>query len=1198
MHIKQVIIRGFKTYKDQVSLDDDFHPGVNVVVGFNGSGKSNFFNAILFVISDHFGALRPEVRKSLLHEGAGPTVLTAFVELVFDNTDRRLPIDKDEVRVRRTIGAKKDDYSLEGKNATKSEVFDLLESCGFSKTNPYYIVQQGKISELTLMDDRRRLELIKEISGAGVYDARKAESEKLLEEMQARRLKTDEVVGVIAQRIKNLEEEQRELVEYQQLERSRRCLEYELTDRDWTTARQKLDELEVERRDLTAKLNKEQRSATALRSQLADVEAEVQQVTLERQRMEVERQATERTRTARIEELTRAKLELDDETRRAKDADKARAEAQAEVKRINAEMGKVQKEMREQEPQLAVETAKRRELMQRKQIAEAQREQFLAKQGRRSQYSSIQQRNKALGEEIKARKERKEQAAKKLKDCEAEIKHAEVSARKVVQSAEARRVDMERLEQELVGPLQKSLAKVGEQLEQCAEKRRLLAQDREKLAREKEEAERQEAQCTQRVESTMSRPQRNALTEVRRWVKEHNLEDAVYGTLLENMEMSQTYAVAVESTAGNSLFNLLVRDDDIASQIVAVVRKSSLGSIVCTPMNQITARPRQNYPKIEGVKPLVDVISCPPWASLAVHQVFGRTVICSTLELCDEVSKRHGLDAITLDGDKVSSRGPMTGGYQDPSRFVRVTFQQKARLAGRRIQQLSPELEEAERKAQEMAAQLESLHSERRRYQDSRSQKRTELAQTAETAQEAEGQVLRYTEAVRRHRERRDEVQNYLAECEAAIEAMEAEKMTDKLSDLSNEEEARLRQLSQELREIEAQVEASEQSCHTLQRALKGRELHLQDVLRKRLHDLESELIRDPQVEHEEQVLERSKAVTRLQQEEKELDANLQATGERLSELDVTLASKGQSRERITAEDRELQAMISLASDALDDITTKLTNLEKKKNEADEKLRSLTILPADMVQFKELSPTNLEHELRKTNKALGKFEHVNKKAIDQFTMFTDQLKDLEEKRKEIDESRGAVEGFMRRVDEQREETLLQTLQKVDQHFRDIFSDLVRGGCAKIRMLKPGDVADGTDADNGDQTSGVRIEVSFTGQNTSFLTMAQLSGGQKTVVAIALIFAIQRLEPAPFYLFDEIDAALDTQYRTAVARLISRDAKNAQMVITTFRPEIIETADQFYRVYQKNRVSRIECVKREEAKKVIEEQTRLERPEDA
>jgi len=223
----------------------------------------------------------------------------------------------------------------------------------------------------------------------------------------------------------------------------------------------------------------------------------------------------------------------------------------------------------------------------------------------------------------------------------------------------------------------------------------------------------------------------------------------------------------------------------------------------------------------------------------------------------------------------------------------------------------------------------------------------------------------------------------------------------------------------------------------------------------------------------------------------------------------------------------------------------------------------------------------------------GKFEHVNKKAIDQFATFTDQLHELEYKRNKIDESRESIQSFIKQVDAQKEETLLQTLQQINQHFQEIFSELVRGGMAKLRMLQPDDVID-DDMEDADQKRGVRIEVSFTGQNTSFLTMAQLSGGQKTVVAIALIFSIQRLEPAPFYLFDEIDAALDTQYRTAVARLIARDAKNAQMVITTFRPEIIETADRVYRVYQKNRVSRVECVHRQEAKRVIEEQTRLEK----
>eukprot|EP00435_Cladocopium_sp_Y103_P020117 s2378_g4.t2 len=227
MYIKQVIIRGFKTYKEQTTLDEDFSPGTNVVVGFNGSGKSNFFQAILFVLSDQYSSLRAETRKALLHEGAGQAVLTAYVEVVLDNSDRRIPLDNDTVSIRRLIGVKKDDWLLDGKHATKAEIFGLLEGAGFAKTSPYYIVQQGKVSELTMMTDSQRLGLLKDISGAGVYDERRAESVKIMEDTAMRRTQTEGLVQEIEQKLQTLEEEQRELRECEKLEARRRTLEYD-----------------------------------------------------------------------------------------------------------------------------------------------------------------------------------------------------------------------------------------------------------------------------------------------------------------------------------------------------------------------------------------------------------------------------------------------------------------------------------------------------------------------------------------------------------------------------------------------------------------------------------------------------------------------------------------------------------------------------------------------------------------------------------------------------------------------------------------------------------------------------------------------------------------------------------------------------------------------------------------------------------
>ena len=140
----------------------------------------SIYLAIQFVLSDEFNHLRPEQRQALLHEGTGPRVISAYVEIIFDNSDNRLPIDKKEVSLRRVIGSKKDQYFLSKKMVTKADVVNLLESAGFSRSNPYYIVKQGKINQMATAPDSHRLKLLREVAGTRVYDERKAESEAIM----------------------------------------------------------------------------------------------------------------------------------------------------------------------------------------------------------------------------------------------------------------------------------------------------------------------------------------------------------------------------------------------------------------------------------------------------------------------------------------------------------------------------------------------------------------------------------------------------------------------------------------------------------------------------------------------------------------------------------------------------------------------------------------------------------------------------------------------------------------------------------------------------------------------------------------------------------------------------------------------------------------------------------------------------------
>jgi len=201
--------------------------------------------AIRFVLSDAYTSMGHEERQSLLHEGASTsTTLSAYgecrpvlwsaktaltrtlVEIVFDNSDNRFPTGRDEVFLRRTIGVKKDDYSLDKKSANKADVMNLLESAGFSKSNPYYIVPQGRITALTNAKDHERLALLKEVAGTKVYEQRRAESLRIMSETDAKRNKIAELLEYIENRLTELEEEKEELKQFQEQDKERRCLEY------------------------------------------------------------------------------------------------------------------------------------------------------------------------------------------------------------------------------------------------------------------------------------------------------------------------------------------------------------------------------------------------------------------------------------------------------------------------------------------------------------------------------------------------------------------------------------------------------------------------------------------------------------------------------------------------------------------------------------------------------------------------------------------------------------------------------------------------------------------------------------------------------------------------------------------------------------------------------------------------------------
>ena len=425
MYIKQVITQGFKSYREQTVVEP-FDPGHNVVVGRNGSGKSNFFYAIQFVLSDEYSHLRPEQRQALLHEGTGPRVISAYVEIIFDNSDGRLPIDKDEVFLRRVIGAKKDNYFLNKRMVPRSEVMNLLESAGFSRANPYYIVKQGKINQMATAPDSQRLKLLREVAGTRVYDERREESKQILKDTESKAEKIDECLKTIDERLSTLEEEKEELKEYQKYDKMRRALEYTIHDRELQETRKKLSEMENKRKNSGEE-------AERLRNELQDAQDSAKASSKEVKELKVKENAAKEERDVLNQDLaqqTKDKTRMEFVIKDLKDEvtgdNKSKDRAEQELSKLRADITTKEKELEKIKPKY--EEMKKREDSCTRELAlkEQKRKELYAKQGRGSQFTSRDQRDDWIKKELKSLnkqiKDKTEQIAKLTQDLEREAK--------------------------------------------------------------------------------------------------------------------------------------------------------------------------------------------------------------------------------------------------------------------------------------------------------------------------------------------------------------------------------------------------------------------------------------------------------------------------------------------------------------------------------------------------------------------------------------------------------------------------------------------------------------------------------------------------------------------------------------------------------------------------------------------------------
>ncbi|CBY19836.1 unnamed protein product [Oikopleura dioica] len=1178
MHIKEVRIQGFRSYRD--STCDVFSPHQTSFRRSSSCFPTNTRICAQNSVSRYF------------MKGSGPRVITAFVEIVFDNSDRRLPMSKDEVVLRRTVGQKKDQFFIDKKNVTKKDVVQMLESAGFSHANPYYIVKQGKINEMATQSEKDRLELLKEIAGTRVYDDKRGESMELIRKTNDNRSKVNTLLTQIVEKLDSLEREKEDLAEYQKFDREKRAFEFLIFENQRKEAETKLKKLKLQREqkretkaDIREKSETLRKQLQEAKKNLSDVEHALARSSDEKESVTSEKEKLISSKTKHELEIKELKLSENEGNASAQDAEKELKELKVKIREKRHEL---EQELTPEFQRLkALEDGLHRET----QNLERKKEELYAKQGRNTRFVDQQSRDSWIKKEINqleghiaARQndlEREQEDTARLRRENSERDDAISRCRR---EREAHKSKWEEKNDALLQMKREKDELANKQNEHWREQTKLQG-DKSQLA---DDMRNKESKLQGMIgRSTLDGI--NALKRVRARFQQQNnqrLVDGYLGSLIDCFETDQAFFTAVEVTAGGRLFNHIVTDASIGTAYLDEMNRMKLsGEVTFLPLDRLVAS-KENYPTdTKDALPLIDKLRFGDRYKIAMRYVFGKTLICRNIEVASKYARNKGFDCITLDGDQVSRRGALTGGYIDTSRS-RLELHHLKKQHEEQIYALEDDLQRSKEDMQQFDKKMNKIQREIQNYDADLSKCKDQFDRSSRMFTQKREEYTQYLKSIESREESINHLMQQLESLSSDKKALESELGSAMASQLTQQEQEDLRRFAEAVKEKSKEFQEMTQMRIDVEKKKTRVEGILKDNLLKREAFLEAGM---NSMEGDERRSRLTEAIDKVN------TTQLGQCAERESELVLYIRQHEQDRDqmfKVVEEFKRQQNHFSQelfeADKQVDTMAAKESIYIDKQKNSEKKILDLGSVPNDLIQnYADQSTKHLYKKLEDAQKALKNYGHVNKQALDQFMAFSEERARLERRRNELDGESEKITELVNYLDVKKFEAIESSFNDISKNFALVFSKLVPQGSAHLEM-KEDSRKDPTKFSKVEMLSGILIKVSFSGQAAETREMSQLSGGQKSMVALTLIFAIQKCDPVPFYLFDEIDQALDPGHRRAVSEMMNEMKHDAQFITTTFRPELLESGDKFYGVTYRNKVSHVNTITKSVALDFVED----------
>jgi len=1175
MYIKELVLDSFKSFgrKTRIPFYEDF----TTVTGPNGSGKSNVIDSVLFALGlARTSGIRAEKLTDLIYnpghqEGESfEGQREASVEVILDNTDRTVERsqvasaagtddvgDIDEISVRRRVKETEENYYsyyyLNGRSVNLSDIQDLLAEAGITPEG-YNVVMQGDVTGIINMTPGARRQIIDEIAGVAQFDEKK---DAAFEELDLVEERIDEAALRIEEkedRLDQLADEREAALQYQQLREEKETYESYRKAAELEDKREELAAVEATAEDAKERLEERQSTLDERQGELMRLESELEELNAEIERKgEDEQLAIKREMEELKGDIARLEDRIENQRERITAAENERKQAFVEIDRKQEEIDELEADIRERK----VEKSSVAATIQEKEVALERVEGRIEEVG--SAFEDVKDaldERKAALEEAKSEKNELQREQDRLLD---EARRRSTEQRETNEAIDAASERIPELEAE-IDDLELELEKATENRETIAgvvddlraerrEKQAELDELEDELTAAQQEYAELEAKAGHSGDSSYGR----AVTAVLNAGVE-----GVHGTVAQLGSVTSEYATACETAAGGRLANVVVDDDRVGQRCIDYLKSRNAGRATFLPITKMRGRSLPSCPDHDGVVDFAyNLVEFDAEYAGVFSYVLGDTLVVDTLETARELMGEFRL--VTLEGDLVEKSGAMTGGSQKGSRYSFSGTEGALERVATRIHELEDERQAVRSAVRDVEERLEDA--------------RDRESDAAEQVREIEAEIEKRTSAIADAQGRIDELETRLAEITSDREAV-AEKMDELEASIATQNET-IAEIEADIAELEAEVADSELPELTARAESIREEI---DDANARIDGIDGEL--------NQLLLEKQYAEEAVEDRTDDIEAaqNRKADAqERIDELEVEIEANEETLEGKEAEVEALESELTELKDERAELREDVDGARRRRDEAREAAASVEAELAEArqeterleweideleAQVGEYDPEKIpdhetvEAELSRLDGEMAALEPVNMLAIEEFDRVREELSTLKARKETLVEE---AEGIRERIDSyeaRKKETFMDAYEAIDEQFREIFERL-SNGTGRLHLENEADPFEGgltMKAQPGDKP---------------IQRLDSMSGGEKSLTALAFIFAIQRHNPAPFYALDEVDAFLDAANADLVGELVDELAGDAQFVVVSHRAAMLERSDRAIGVtMQENNVSAV------------------------